>query len=111
MQSLTPQPPASPPLRFNFIDKLLADTRAPSLPPSFGHSPLHTISTSSSRPSQDDSARSILKRTIIRENETVPFEKSRDTFMMKGKMLAGIKKPLENQMASLLQGINERIHR
>ena len=31
--------------------------------------------------------------------------------MMKGKMLTGIKKPLENQMASLLQGINERIHR
>ena len=34
-----------------------------------------------------------------------------DDLMMKGKMMIGSKKPIDNQMASLLQNINERIQR
>ena len=32
-------------------------------------------------------------------------------FLMKGKMVSGQKKPIENQMASILESINERIKR
>ena len=96
-------------LRFSFIERLLSDTRASLIPPHLTLQPLASRNSHRSQP--PDSAKNILKKAIIQQNQFRPINHHRDSFLMKGRMLNGVKKPLESQMASLLQGINDRINK
>ena len=74
------------------------------LPPNLALQPLNSRNSHRSQP--PDSAKNILKKTILQDTEFRPIDRTRDSFLMKGRMLNGIKKPLESQMATLLEGIN-----
>lgn len=98
--------------KFSFLAKLLREANPKSTPEHLALRPLRLSRTSDrSEQHEEASAKDILKRTIIRDTTNRFGEKTRDSFLMKGKMLSASKKPLDSQMHSFLLCLNERIHR
>jgi hypothetical protein len=95
--------------KFTFLDRILNEKKVKPLPGSLSLRPVKESKASHREETREESAKDILKKSIFKDNEPRVIDQSRDNFLMKGKMLNGVKKPIENQMANLLKNINDRI--